>query len=133
MERQKMIYEQLLHNAEEIKIVKNSVKLKRSVLEDNPILTSSFPFQLPIMTVEELENVEKSVTEDDEILQSFIKRLSLFGGSSMRSVVHQTMNGLLNKELACQYSLCGRSGKKKKFSDLKIFHFVIGECLYVYF
>ena len=67
MERQKMIYEQLLHNAEGIKIVKNSVKLKRSVLEDNPILTS-FPFQVPIMTVEELENVEKSVTDDDEIL-----------------------------------------------------------------
>ena len=97
------------------------------IIPSNQMGNSNLP-ELPIKSMEELEYLEQLIAMNSEERRNLIARLLSYGGSHLRSVVHNMMNNLLDKNVAVQFTLHGRSHKKRKFIDLKIFTCLQGKC-----
>lgn len=54
------------------------------------------------------------------------------GGTSVDDATRRMMKYILSNELAMQYNLFGRHGKKK-FKDLRLFNVVYGKLINIYY
>lgn len=127
IESLKQVHSEVIENGEKISVVQKLLhKSKNPAVQQ---IESNLP-ALPIKTEEELETLEKELM-DAEQRELFMKRLSCFGGTTLRSVVHTMMNNTIHKTLAVKFSLQGRRGKKK-FSDLKLYECIIGKLISVF-
>ena len=114
----------VLHIQEEFSKVKKYLKGGSSGSMFQVSSSTKLP-ALPVKSLEELNNLEE-VLEDEEEKQCLIIKLSMFGGSHMRSVINNTMNQVLTRELANQFSLHGKKNKRI-FTKLKLFECIVGE------
>jgi len=61
--------------------------------------------------MEDVDNLECILEEEDGRIE-LLALLSTCGGRQLRSVVHSLMNTVMVKELAVQFTLHGKGGKK---------------------
>ncbi len=106
------LHKEILICKEEIMLLKKSSQSKMRAPSK-----SSFP-QLPLETTEELDKFETEL-ENESMVENLVNYLSCFGSSQTRTGVHQIMKRVLCNEVAVQYSMHGKGGKKK-FVDLKL-------------
>ena len=118
---------------QEINYCKNEIEmLKQSCNANNvanwqsfaDINDTSFP-PLPIQSLEDLGQLENAIQNNKE-METFLLKLSTIGGTTLRSVVNNIMNKTISREVATQFSLLGKKGKKC-FKDLKLFTCVLGK------
>ena len=115
------IYELCLHSYEEVKIIKKMQIKNKDVTEDDSLCQIS----LPLKTLQQFNEVDDKLVGDAQFKKSLVRKLSAFGGNTLSNVVHFMMNGLLDKNLAVQFSLQGKT--KNKFRSTNIFSCILGE------
>ena len=81
--------------------------------------------QLPIKSMEELDKFESLIKNEDARL-ALIRKLANVGGHDWGKVVYNTMNHLLSKEVASQFSRLGLKNKQS-FKKLTLYKCVIGK------
>ena len=110
----------ICHFKEELKILK-----KRDI---NSLLIDSENLpELPIKSIEELNEMEKVLESNDEKVILIHKMMNFAAGSSFRSVVHSIMNNTLTNEVSVLHSLHGKGKlEKRKFLDLNTCYCVQG-------
>ena len=115
------IYELCLHSYEEVKIIKKMQIKNKDVTEDDNLCQIS----LPLKTLQQFNEVDDKLVGDAQFKKSLVRKLSAFDGNTLSNVVHFMMNGLLDKNLAVQFSLQGKT--KNKFRSTNIFSCILGE------
>ncbi|KAK9980988.1 hypothetical protein ABG768_000562 [Culter alburnus] len=78
----------------------------------------------PITTTEDLEAMNEKL-HDSRLMSIVIAKVADIGGSSLNDATRRMMRFLISNELAIQYNLFGRHGKKR-FRDLCLFDVICG-------
>ena len=106
------LHKEILDCKEEIKLLKQSSQIRKSLPGKN-----LFPM-LPLSTLEDLNKFEDDL-KNDATAQNLVSYLCSFGSPQMRTAVHQIMKRVVTNEVAVQFSLHGKGGKKT-FIDLDL-------------
>ena len=106
------LHKEILDCKEEIKLLKQSSQIRKSLPGKN-----LFPM-LPLSTLEDLNKFEDDL-KNDATAQNLVSYLCSFGSPQMRTAVHQIMKRVVTNEVAVQFSLHGKGGKKM-FIDLNL-------------
>ncbi|KAK7131750.1 hypothetical protein R3I93_018345 [Phoxinus phoxinus] len=78
----------------------------------------------PLTTTEEVEAMNEKLL-DPRFTSSVVAMIADVGGSSLDDATRRMMRFLISDEVAIQYSLFGRHGKKR-FIDLRLFEVIYG-------
>ncbi|XP_056101434.1 uncharacterized protein LOC130080162 [Rhinichthys klamathensis goyatoka] len=78
----------------------------------------------PLTTTEEVEAMNEKLL-DPRFMSSVVAMVADVGGSSLDDATRRMMRFLISNEVAIQYSLFGRHGKKR-FRDLRLFEVIYG-------
>ena len=104
------------------------VKRLNKYAKDNecPSLTDSSLPRLPVKSMEEMRILEH-VLENEEQRKLLVLRLSTIGGSQMRSVVNNMMNNTIDRAVAMEFSMHGKTNKYT-FKNTNVYLCILGKC-----
>ena len=116
------LHKEVISIKDEVRSIKKSIKSKEI---ENSVISQRLP-TLPLSSMSDLRKMEEVLKIETE-RKIFINLLSNFGGSHLNGLVNNMMNKVLTREVACQLSMQGRSGKKMAFSTTKICACILGK------
>ncbi len=116
------VEKEVIDTKEEVKLVKKLVKRNTtagnvSAWNANVVAPSKLP-NLPVSSLEELENLETIIADDMEA-KNLSQKLSNFGVDQLRSTVNNIMKKSISSNVAILYTFQGKT-KKKSFINLKL-------------
>ncbi|KAF4114242.1 hypothetical protein G5714_004465 [Onychostoma macrolepis] len=91
---------------------------------DEPFPEDTEGIVLPITTTQDLEAMDEKL-QDPRLMSIVVAKVADIGGSSLDDATRRMMRFLISNELAIQYNLFGRHGKKR-FRDLRLFDVICG-------
>ncbi|CAI6371408.1 unnamed protein product [Macrosiphum euphorbiae] len=102
-------------------VEENNNNLKSKINETD--ISDNYQFDdidLPINSLDMLDNLEIKLMNDKTYRAHLVKRLSAIGGKTIKIMVKRIMSILFMQELLCEFSYNGRGNKKHSFSKLMI-------------
>ncbi|CAI6376615.1 unnamed protein product [Macrosiphum euphorbiae] len=102
-------------------VEENNNNLKSKINETD--ISDNYQFDdidLPINSLDMLDNLEIKLMNDKTYRAHLVKRLSAIGGKTIKIMVKRIMSMLFMQELLCEFSYNGRGNKKHSFSKLMI-------------
>ncbi|KAF5277456.1 hypothetical protein FQR65_LT15986 [Abscondita terminalis] len=94
-------------------------------------VSQNFPFQLPLLTLENLEHLETYLGNKDNAA-TLVMYLSRIGGRNLVTLVNNIMRKCLTNELASLFNFFGKRLNKNAFAELHIKSVVIAAVQRVY-
>ena len=115
-----LIHDEIVKMGQDVKTLRSKTKTTFDLQKDKMILPD-FPFK----DIEALSKFEEKLVQEEGSKVSFERYLKRLGGFSYKNALHIIMKTIISPELGMQFSMRGRSDKKK-FESLEIFKCIKG-------